>query len=64
MSDKAIQNNVPMQGQGAYSSHAALQHEAMLHALPLLQQAAKTVVERGVNRTAIIEYGSAHGNNS
>ncbi|KAM0295407.1 hypothetical protein ACHAPM_010773 [Fusarium culmorum] len=64
MSNKAIQNDVPMQGQGAYSSHAALQHEAMLRALPLFQQAAKAVADHDGDHTAVVEYGSAHGNNS
>ncbi|KAL6924130.1 hypothetical protein FSST1_001404 [Fusarium sambucinum] len=64
MSDKANQNDVPMQGQGAYSSHAALQHQAMLKALPLFQKAAKAVADHGGPHTVVIEYGSAHGNNS
>ncbi|KAF4967210.1 hypothetical protein FSARC_5189 [Fusarium sarcochroum] len=64
MSDKVNVNNVPMQGKGAYSSHAALQREAMLKALPLFQKAAEAVAESGHARTAVIEYGSAHGNNS
>lgn len=61
-------NNVPMQGMGQYSSNAALQHEAMLKALPLLKKAAhqatlskKTPDDKPVT---VIEYGSAHGNNS
>lgn len=61
-------NNVPMQGMGQYSSNAALQHAAMLKALPLLEKAAhqatlnkKTLDDKPVT---VIEYGSAHGNNS
>ncbi|KAM5344952.1 hypothetical protein ACJ41O_010814 [Fusarium nematophilum] len=64
MADKANANNVPMQGKGAYSSHAALQHEAMLKALPLFQKASEAVTKCGHGRTTIVEYGSAHGNNS
>jgi hypothetical protein len=64
MADKSNVNNVPMQGKGIYSSHSALQHEAMLKALPLFQRAAKAVVKCGSPRIAIVEYGSAHGNNS
>ncbi|RSL42166.1 hypothetical protein CEP54_015572 [Fusarium duplospermum] len=67
MADTAHINDVPVQGKGLYSSHAALQHEAMLKALPLLQQATNTVVTN-VNRNSrpmtVVEYGSAHGNNS
>ncbi|EEU43639.1 uncharacterized protein NECHADRAFT_101086 [Fusarium vanettenii 77-13-4] len=67
MTDTAHINDVPMQGKGLYSSHAALQHEAMLKALPLLTQATNTVVTN-VNRNSrpitVVEYGSAHGNNS
>lgn len=64
MADKSNVNNVPMQGKGAYSSHSALQHEAMLKALPLVQRAAKTMTKSESSRVAIVEYGSAHGNNS
>ncbi|KAF5579764.1 fusarin C cluster-methyltransferase [Fusarium pseudocircinatum] len=64
MADKSHVNNVPMQGNGAYSSHAALQHEAMLKALPLFQAAAKAISKANSARIAIVEYGSAHGNNS
>nr|A0A6J4B4P7.1 RecName: Full=Methyltransferase LUC1; AltName: Full=Lucilactaene biosynthesis cluster protein 1 [Fusarium sp.]BBQ09592.1 methyltransferase [Fusarium sp.] len=67
MADTAHINDVPMQGKGLYSSHAALQHEAMLKALPLLQQATNTVVtnvNRNLRPLTVVEYGSAHGNNS
>lgn len=64
MAEKSTVNDVPMQGKGVYSSHSALQHEAMLKALPLFQRAAKAVVKTEAPRIAIVEYGSAHGNNS
>jgi hypothetical protein len=64
MADKSNVNNVPMQGKGVYSSHSALQREAMFKALPLFQTAAKAVAKCGSSRIAIVEYGSAHGNNS
>ncbi|SCV42021.1 fusarin C cluster-methyltransferase [Fusarium fujikuroi] len=64
MADKSHVNNVPMQGNGAYSSHAALQHEAMLKALPLFQAAAEVIANVDSTRISIVEYGSAHGNNS
>ncbi|KAF4417944.1 fusarin C cluster-methyltransferase [Fusarium acutatum] len=64
MADESHVNNVPMQGNGAYSSHAALQHEAMLKALPLFQAAAETISKVDFTRISIVEYGSAHGNNS
>ncbi|KAH6949220.1 S-adenosyl-L-methionine-dependent methyltransferase [Fusarium avenaceum] len=64
MADKSNVNNVPMQGKGVYSSHSALQHEAMLKALPLFQRAAKAMAKNDFPRVAIVEYGSAHGNNS
>lgn len=64
MADKSHVNNVPMQGNGAYGSHAALQHEAMLKALPLFQDAAEAISEVDSTRVSIVEYGSAHGNNS
>ena len=68
MADNAHLNNVPMQGQGQYKTHSALQHEAMLKALPLLQKAAD-MIDIGKSPTnycqlTVIEYGSAHGNNS
>ncbi|KAF9776540.1 Methyltransferase fus9 [Fusarium sp. DS 682] len=53
-----------MQGNGAYSSHAALQHEAMLKALPLFEKASHAMTDCASLRTTIVEYGSAHGNNS
>lgn len=63
MSETFIVNNVPMQGQGLYSCHSALQTAAMRKAIPLLQNSARTLVlDR--KHIAIIEYGSAHGNNS
>ncbi|KAL2678830.1 hypothetical protein Neosp_009582 [[Neocosmospora] mangrovei] len=67
MADTTHINDVPMQGKGLYSSHAALQHEAMLKALPLLKQATNTVVtyvNRNLRPMTVVEYGSAHGNNS
>ncbi|KAF9765221.1 Methyltransferase fus9 [Fusarium sp. DS 682] len=64
MADTSHINNVPMQGNGAYSSHAALQHSAMLKALPLFRAAAEAVAKLDFARTSIVEYGSAHGNNS
>ncbi|KAF5683755.1 fusarin C cluster-transporter [Fusarium circinatum] len=51
-------------GNGAYSSHAALQREAMLKALPLFQQAIQAMADCPSPRMTIVEYGSAHGNNS
>lgn len=61
-------NDVPMQGLGQYSSNAALQNEAMLKALPLIQRAARQSKAKNRNscprRVTVIEYGSAHGNNS
>lgn len=63
--DAALVNNVPMQGKGSYRSHAALQHEAMLKTLPLLQRAAREAASSGGGQQfTIVEYGSAHGNNS
>ncbi|OQE05516.1 hypothetical protein PENVUL_c024G00282 [Penicillium vulpinum] len=67
-SDKTLANNVPMQGNGFYSSNSALQYAAMLNALPLLSA---SVIQKNTNEgkmqkrhLAAIEYGSAHGNNS
>lgn len=66
--DKMLSNDVPMQSNGFYSSNSALQHAAMLHALPLISAA----VTRRANESDIkqnkrftaIEYGSADGKNS
>lgn len=67
-SDKTFTNNVPMQGNGFYSSNSALQHAAMLQALPLLS---KAVIQKSTSESerqnrpfTAIEYGSAHGSNS
>ncbi|KAM4057566.1 SAM dependent carboxyl methyltransferase [Hirsutella rhossiliensis] len=69
--DAVLVNDVPMQGKGSYRSHAALQHEAMLKTLPLLQRAAREAAASGDGlpsgsdqQFTIVEYGSAHGNNS
>ncbi|OJJ98491.1 hypothetical protein ASPACDRAFT_122283 [Aspergillus aculeatus ATCC 16872] len=67
---KVSANDVPMHGNGFYSSNSALQHSAMLNALPLLAAAAaaskaKQQEEQENSRPfAILEFGSAHGNNS
>ncbi|PHH72688.1 hypothetical protein CDD80_4373 [Ophiocordyceps camponoti-rufipedis] len=52
-----------MQGNGSYASHSALQHQAMLQTLPLLKKAAEMAPKKNGTLT-IVEYGSAHGNNS
>ncbi|KAF4595803.1 fusarin C cluster-methyltransferase [Ophiocordyceps camponoti-floridani] len=56
-------NDVAMQGNGSYASHSALQHEAMLQALPLLKRAAE-MASKTSGPLTVVEYGSAHGNNS
>ncbi|RAK81406.1 S-adenosyl-L-methionine-dependent methyltransferase [Aspergillus fijiensis CBS 313.89] len=65
---KVSANDVPMHGNGFYSSNSALQHAAMLHALPLLSAAATASKAKQQDPTSrpltILEFGSAHGNNS
>ncbi|RDA87844.1 hypothetical protein CP532_2964 [Ophiocordyceps camponoti-leonardi (nom. inval.)] len=56
-------NDVPMQGNGSYASNADLQREAALQALPLLRRAME-MVQKTTDRLTVVEYGSAHGNNT
>ncbi|PYI13020.1 S-adenosyl-L-methionine-dependent methyltransferase [Aspergillus japonicus CBS 114.51] len=65
---KVSANDVPMHGNGFYSSNSALQHSAMLNALPLLSAAASKAQQQEQEANSrpftILEFGSAHGNNS
>ncbi|PWY79692.1 S-adenosyl-L-methionine-dependent methyltransferase [Aspergillus heteromorphus CBS 117.55] len=63
MAPTELVNDVPMQGDGFYSSNSGLQRAAMLEALPLLAAAAAKTKVSSRAFTAI-EYGSAHGSNS
>lgn len=60
---KFLENDVPMQGDGFYNSHAALQAAAMHRALPLFDAIpARTMRES--DRFTVAEYGCAQGANS
>ncbi|PYH81009.1 S-adenosyl-L-methionine-dependent methyltransferase [Aspergillus uvarum CBS 121591] len=65
---KVSANDVPMHGNGFYSSNSALQHSAMLNALPLLSAAAAKAKQHEQEDNSrpftVLEFGSAHGNNS
>ncbi|PYH88408.1 S-adenosyl-L-methionine-dependent methyltransferase [Aspergillus ellipticus CBS 707.79] len=69
MAPATLANDVPMQGDGFYSSNSGLQRAAMLEALPLLAAAASASARSrktspSTRPFTAIEYGSAHGSNS
>ncbi|RCI10208.1 hypothetical protein L249_8510 [Ophiocordyceps polyrhachis-furcata BCC 54312] len=54
-------NDVPMQS--PYGSNADLQRSAALQALPMLRRAME-MAHKPCDRLTVVEYGSAHGNNT
>jgi hypothetical protein len=55
----------PMESRGAYNRNSRVQFEGLASAVPLLEQAAKSVPLAGASETILIaDYGSSQGRNS
>ncbi|MGH6903862.1 MAG: SAM-dependent methyltransferase, partial [Geminicoccaceae bacterium] len=55
----------PMEGHGAYNRSSRVQAAGITAALPLLEQAARTVpIESGAHAVVLADYGSSQGHNS
>jgi hypothetical protein len=64
MTDKLVANTAAMQGGGFYNRNSSLQAANLTSALPLLEEAARTILLDGAGRLVIADYGSSEGRNS
>ncbi len=64
MTEKATVASTAMEGAGFYNRHSSLQAAGIELALPLLEQAARTISADGDAPLVIADYGSSQGRNS